>query len=185
MGITTSNPMTTVDAMYHLRDTATALSETDRVAVMALCDALASARDELAAIDAVLDGKRVAMFAPPGSTATVPVFLKAQAEMAEHRMVIDHATKVYDHVTSGRISKLNTDPREVCSVADELEEVRQTYAINKATSGLRAACNRYVKDLDVARARWGALKGEVRSLAPSEACIRWASVLDEIEGKYY
>lgn len=40
-------------------------------------------------------------------------------ELSDYRMMLNFVPRVYDHVTGGRISKPNTDPDVVCSVADD------------------------------------------------------------------
>lgn len=40
-------------------------------------------------------------------------------ELSDFRTVMRGAAKVYDHVTGGQVSKPNTDPNVVCSLADD------------------------------------------------------------------
>jgi len=45
-------------------------------------------------------------------------------ELADFKMVMDHCSKIYMHFSGGRISKPNTLPEEVISIAEELEQER-------------------------------------------------------------
>src|SRR3990172_12529242 len=52
---------------------------------------------------------------PEGATAA-----DVQNELADFRMVMQEVSKVYDHITHGRISKPNTKAEDVIAVADEV-----------------------------------------------------------------
>lgn len=60
-----------------------------------------------------------------------------QNELTDYRMVMDTATKVYDHVTGGRISKPNTHANVIIGEAD----ARISDAINEAISEFEESLN--------------------------------------------
>jgi hypothetical protein len=88
-----------------------------------------AAEAKLAAASAALD----ALVAPDPEKSLA---LRICDEFADFQMVIDHCSKIYAHVTNGRISKPNTLPSVVLSVAEELEEERTTEAIREALDGI-------------------------------------------------
>ena len=55
-------------------------------------------------------------------------------ELSDYKMVIDHCTAVYCHVTRGRVSKPQTLPGEVIAIADDFatEDCAEAYAEGKA-----------------------------------------------------
>ena len=59
-------------------------------------------------------------------------------ELADFHMVSDHCSKVYDHFTLGRISKPNTWPSEVITVAEEIQSERINEAVAEAEGSARA-----------------------------------------------
>ena len=54
-----------------------------------------------------------------------------QRELYDFNMLMENAAKVYCHITDGRISKLNTLPYAVITVADDLIEERIEEAIHE------------------------------------------------------
>lgn len=82
---------------------------------------MCEAADTLAAIDAALP--------PLDAGEAKPLQQRVADEMADYAMVIDHASRVYCHITSSRISKPNTLPEVVIAEADDLERHRQEEAI--------------------------------------------------------
>lgn len=96
---------------------------------VAAVELLHEAADTLAAIDAALP--------PLDADETKPLGQRVADEMADYAMVIDHASRVFCDITSGRISKPNTLPEVVIAVADDLERARQEEAIAEATNDLQ------------------------------------------------
>lgn len=77
-------------------------------------------------------------------------------ELADYNMVMDYAAKVYCHVTGDAISKLNTLPEVVCSVADDYyDRITKEYVAQETE----------------------ALREELEALKET---LRWRSVEDEL-----
>lgn len=53
-------------------------------------------------------------------------------ELSDYFVFMDSCSEVYCHVTGGRISKVNTDPKTVCAEADEYyNEIALEYAADE------------------------------------------------------
>lgn len=63
---------------------------------------------------------------PDGATAE-----QIQDELADYQMIINEVSKVYDHVTDGRISKPNTLASEVIMIADDRMQNKIDDAVNE------------------------------------------------------
>lgn len=75
-------------------------------------------------------------------------------EFADFKMVVDHCSEVYDHFSRGRISKPNTLPREVITLADDFATQDVKEAVAEETQELReglAAVTARLRDVEAER----------------------------------
>lgn len=94
-------------------------------------------------------------------------------ELYGYGVLLDGVPKVYMHITDGRISKPNTDPDAVISVADEREQERWEEYEKEARADERAKCEAEMRESLLARAV--AFSERTEALAKEQTALREAA----------